>query len=244
MARTVKNKTAARKASLIKRIAKRVVKSVCWLLLIVILAITSLRWINPLTSSVMLQHNLVAFQVSGWDSKGFVHYDWTDWSDISAHLPLAVVASEDQRFPTHHGIDTTELRKVIEQGSRRGASTITQQVVKNMFLWQGRSYLRKAIEAVLALYIDVVWGKQRILEIYLNIAYMGDNTYGVGAASQRFFNKTAKQINRFEAARLAAVLPNPDKYSVRNTSNYIVERQNRILKQMKQLGGTRYIDDL
>jgi len=126
----------------------------------------------------------------------------------------------------------------------RGASTITQQVAKNMFLWQGRSYIRKGLEAIIAPYIDLVWGKQRVLEVYLNIVYFGSNTYGAEAASKKFFNKPASKINRYEAARMAAVLPSPRRFSVNNASSYILDRQNWILRQMKRLGGTRYIENL
>ena len=171
-------------------------------------------------------------------------HQWVSWQGMSPYLPLAMVAAEDQRFPQHFGLDFTELRKAISQGGQRGASTISQQVAKNMFLWQGRSLLRKAIEAPLAMFIDLMWGKQRVLEIYLNIAYMGKNIYGVGEASKQFFKKPAKKINRYEAARLAAILPNPHKFSAQNASNYVVKKQQWILKQMQQLGGTRYINDL
>ncbi len=221
-------------------IFNRLGRIIVWSLLVLLIAITSLRWIDPVTSSVILQHNFLAFK----DQRKLIILNWTNWSDISPQLPLAVVASEDQRFPQHHGIDTTELRKAIQQGGRRGASTITQQVAKNMFLWQGRSYLRKVLEATLALYIDFAWGKQRVLEIYLNIAYFGEGSYGIGLASPAFFNKSPGQLNKYEAARLAAVLPNPNRFSARNASRYIMNRQNWILRQMKQLGGTGYIENL
>lgn len=209
-------------------------------MIVAICAITSLKWIDPITSSVMLQQNIKA----RYYKKPTVDYQWVSWEEFSPQLPLAVVASEDQRFPLHHGIDFTELRKVIRSGDKRGASTITQQVAKNMFLWQGRSYVRKGLEAVIAPYIDLVWGKERVLEVYLNIVYLGNNTYGVGAASKAFFNKSAAEINRFEAARMAAVLPSPRRFSVTKASPYIIKRQNWILSQMKRLGGTSYIEKL
>ncbi|MBX2868133.1 MAG: monofunctional biosynthetic peptidoglycan transglycosylase [Acidiferrobacterales bacterium] len=210
------------------------------LFVFIVCAITSLRWIDPLTSSVMLQQNIKA----RFHNKSIVDYQWVPWEELSPQLALAVVASEDQRFPKHHGIDFTELRKVIRSGDKRGASTITQQVAKNMFLWQGRSYVRKGLEAIIAPYIDLVWGKQRVLEVYLNIVYFGSNTYGAEAASKRFFNKPAAQVNRYEAARMAAVLPSPRRYSVNNASSYILDRQNWILRQMKRLGGTGYVQNL
>lgn len=226
--------------SLFARAARRVARAVLIAVVVIVVAITSLKWINPITSSVIVQQNIVSLAYR----TPLVQRKWVSWDAMSKQLPLAVVASEDQRFPVHRGIDFTELEKAIEGGGRRGASTISQQVAKNMFLWQGRSYLRKAIEAVLALYIDLVWGKQRVLEIYLNIAYFGDNIYGVQRAAQVYFNKPAAEINRYEAARLAAVLPNPRRFSATNSSEYIVDRQQWILRQMKQLGGTRYIENL
>jgi len=226
--------------SLLARIGRRTARALLVFLAVVIVAITSLRWINPVTSSVIMQQNIVSLAYRN----PLVEREWISWDEMSKQLPLAVVASEDQRFPEHRGIDFTELEKAIEDGGRRGASTITQQVAKNMFLWQGRSYLRKAIEAVLAVYIDLVWGKQRVLEIYLNIVYFGDNIYGVQQAALVYFNKSAAEVNRYEAARLASVLPNPRRYSAVNSSEYIVGRQQWILGQMKQLGGTRYIEQL
>ncbi len=230
----------AKHGAWIKASLRRLGRIIIWLALGLLVAITSLRWVDPVTSSVIIQRNILALL----EHDKPVSFKWVDWVAISPQLPLAVVASEDQRFPHHHGIDTTELRKAIRQGGHRGASTITQQVAKNMFLWQGRSYLRKALEAVLALYIDLVWGKQRVLEIYLNIAYFGENIYGVGPASEQFFSKLPRQLNRYESARLAAVLPSPDRFSVVNASRYVVDRQYWILRQMKQLGGVKYIEKL
>ena len=155
-----------------------------------------------------------------------------------------MLAAEDQRFPVHHGIDFIELSKAIRSGGRRGASTISQQVVKNLFLWQGRSYLRKAIEAPLALYIDIVWGKQRVLEVYMNIAYFGGKHYGAEAASRAYFDKSASRLNRHEAARLAATLPNPDRFSATHASQHTVNRQQWILRQMKSLGGLQFLEQI
>ena len=206
----------------------------------VLIAVTSLRWIDPSSSSVIVQHNI---QARSGGAK-IVEQRWVDWESISPQVPLAILAAEDQRFPSHYGIDFTELKNAVRQGAQRGASTITQQVAKNLFLWQGRSYFRKTLEAAIALYIDLVWGKKRVLEIYMNVAYFGANFYGVEAASQAYFGKSANQINRYEAARLAAVLPNPRRYSALNASTYIVDRQNWIMGQMEQLGGTDFIKTL
>lgn len=222
------------------KIARLLARGVLYLFLIVLIAIASMRWINPLTSSVIVQHNIQARV----DGGRLVNQQWVNWKSISPQFPLAVLAAEDQRFPSHYGIDFTELKNAIRQGASRGASTITQQVAKNLFLWQSRSYLRKVLEAAMAVYIDLVWGKQRVLEIYMNVAYFGANIYGVEAASQEFFNKKASELNRYEAARLAAVLPNPRRYSAQNASAYIIDRQHWIMGQMEQLGGTAFIKNL
>ncbi|MGI9319093.1 MAG: monofunctional biosynthetic peptidoglycan transglycosylase [bacterium] len=229
-----------RPESRLKKLARRLARGMLLLFTLILIAITSLRWINPISTSVIVQHNIEAKSTGG----SMVKQDWVNWESISPQLPLAVLAAEDQRFPDHYGIDFTELKNAVRQGANRGASTITQQVAKNLFLWQSRSYLRKVLEAVLALYIDLVWGKQRVLEIYLNVAFFGANIYGVEAASQKYFGKNASKLNRYEAARLAAVLPNPRRYSAQNASAYTIDRQNWIMDQMEQLGGTRFIDNL
>lgn len=228
------------KGSLLGNLLRRVIRWIFISLAIVLLLIASLRWIDPPGSSVILQATIKAWREGG---PGPSH-EWKSWDEISAHLPLAVLAAEDQRFPVHYGIDFIELSKAIRQGGRRGASTISQQVVKNLFLWQGRSYLRKAIEAPLSLYIDAVWGKRRVLEIYINVAYFGENHYGAESASQAYFNKPARSLNRHEAARLAATLPNPDRFSATHASRHTVDRQQWILGQMKSLGGLKYLEKI
>lgn len=196
-----------------------------------------LRWVDPPTSSVILQHNFSA-RLAG---DTLPRHSWVDWEQISPHMATAVIASEDQRFPDHFGIDFKELGEVVESGSRRGASTITQQTAKNLFLWHGRSYVRKGIEAGLALLLELFWSKQRILEVYLNIAQTGVSIYGVELASQENFKKPAIKLNKFEAARIAAVLPNPSKYSISQPSQHVLDRQQWIIKQMKQLGGVQLV---
>jgi len=207
-----------------------------------IVAVTSLRWFNPVTSSVILQRNLSDKNSSSL----WISLDWKRWQQISPQMAIAAIAAEDQRFLQHHGLDFIELSNALREGANRprGASTITQQVAKNMFLWNGRSYLRKSLEAVLAIYIDLVWGKQRVLEIYLNIAQFGPDIYGVENAAQQFFDKRAFQLNRHEAARLAAVLPNPEMRSAAHASTYVVQRQQWILQQMQALGGAKLIGTL
>jgi monofunctional biosynthetic peptidoglycan transglycosylase len=172
------------------------------------------RWLDPATTSF-----IEAARASGQE----IHQQWVAWDDISPYLPIAVVAAEDQHFPTHQGFDLESIRSVLEEsGSRgRGASTISQQVAKNLYLWPGRSWVRKGLEAHLTALIEILWPKRRILEVYLNIAEFGPGIYGVGAASGVFFGKPASRLSAREAALLAAVLPSPRRMSAGSPSNYV-----------------------
>lgn len=177
-----------------------------------------------------------------------VRYQWVDWESISPYMPLAAVAAEDQKFPYHRGFDFEAISEVMEKsknnGPLRGASTITQQVAKNLFLWSGRSYVRKGLEAYFTVLLETLWSKRRILEVYLNIAEFGDGTYGVRAAAQTFLGKSPAKLTRRDAALLAAVLPNPRRLKVKHPSSYVAHRRYWIERQMEQLGGTEYLKDL
>lgn len=208
--------------------------------MLMVLVMLLFRFVNPPTSAFMLGYSL--------DHSGeSPAYQWVPLEDISPWMPLAVVASEDQRFPRHAGVDFDAIYKAVSEyragEGLRGASTITQQTAKNLFLWKGRSFVRKAIEAVLAIGLEVLWPKERILEVYLNIAEFGPGIYGVEAASQAYFGKPARYLSQSQAARLAAVLPNPRVLSVNQPSAYVLERVSWILGQMSQLG-FRYVQDL
>lgn len=198
--------------------------------LVVLLLI--LRFVPPPTSAFMLQSPYPVTQ------------HWIDIDKLPAHVPLAMVASEDQRFPAHFGVDWAEISKALEQyddgGGLRGASTISQQTAKNLLLWPGRSLMRKGLEATLAIALETIWGKKRILEVYLNIAEFGQGIYGVEAASQHYFGKPATKLTRHEAARLAVMLPSPRKRDPRNLTPYLRERTAWVEQQMKQLG-TAYL---
>jgi monofunctional biosynthetic peptidoglycan transglycosylase len=162
-----------------------------------------------------------------------------DLPEISRFAALAVVAAEDQRFPLHHGFDFAEIGEALEErgnGRLRGASTISQQVAKNLFLWQGRSFVRKGLEAWLTLWIELLWPKRRILEVYLNLAELGPGVFGVEAASRRTFGKPAARLEAEEAALLAAVLPNPVRYRADAPSSYVRHRAARIRREMDRLG--------
>lgn len=202
-----------------------------------ILLIAALRWIDPPTSAFMVQR-----QVDLWmgGSTTWVSHDWVDRDDIAAAMLLAVIAAEDQHFPNHWGFDLDAIAEVVsergEGGRVRGASTISQQVAKNLFLWSGRSWVRKGLEAYLTVIIESLWPKRRILEVYVNIAQFGDTIFGVGAASRVYFDKPPAHLSAREAALLAAVLPNPVRYRVSKPSSYVYDRAVWIEGQMRQLG--------
>ena len=216
------------------------------LLLLSALNVLSLRWINPPISSFMVQ----AWVGSLFDdSKGFkLDHRWVDLDRISPNLALAVVASEDQKFPEHWGFDVEAIEKAykINRHSHhiRGASTITQQVSKNLFLWSGRSYFRKGLESYFTLLAEGFLPKRRILEIYLNVAEFGNGIYGAEAAAQRLFHKPAARLTRSDAALLAAVLPNPILFHANAPSPFIERRRARILEQMRDLGGPEMLGEI
>jgi monofunctional biosynthetic peptidoglycan transglycosylase len=212
------------------------VRTAMGLLALGMVPVLVLRWVPPLATS---------FMVGRWVDGAIgrrpavsIQYDWTPWPRIAPAMKLAVVAAEDQRFPTHYGFDLGAIRHAIEEPrvAPRGASTITQQVARNLFLWSGRSWVRKGLEAGAAMLLELGWPKRRILEVYLNVAEFGDGVYGVEAASRRFFHKPAAALTRREAALLAAVLPNPKALRVERPSAFVLVRARRIETQMARLG--------
>ncbi|NJN29567.1 MAG: monofunctional biosynthetic peptidoglycan transglycosylase [Synechococcales cyanobacterium RM1_1_8] len=212
---------------------------VAWLMLTILLV---LPWAYlPLpTTSFMVQNAL--------QNRGPYRYRWATYGDIAPALALAVVAAEDQRFPNHNGFDFDEINAALEDyhqgGSLRGASTISQQVAKNLYLWPGRSALRKGLEVWFTYWIELLWTKERILTVYLNVAQMGDRSFGADAASRQFFEVPPQELTEAEAALLAAALPNPEIYRVAEPSNEMYAKQDWILQQMYQLGGTGYLEQL
>lgn len=190
---------------------------------------------------------MVERQLGAWFSGRFdyvAHSDWVSMDEISQWMALAVIASEDQKFPEHWGFDVDAIQKVLDNdGSEqmRGASTLSQQTAKNLFLWDGRSWVRKGLEAGLTVGIETVWTKRRILTVYLNIAEFGNGVFGVEEASQRYFHKPASRLTISEAALLAAVLPNPIRFRADAPSGYVRMRQQWIMRQMRQLGGEGFL---
>ncbi|WP_440997182.1 monofunctional biosynthetic peptidoglycan transglycosylase [Arhodomonas sp. SL1] len=209
-----------------------------------LLLVVPLRWLDPPTSAFMLRHHYLA----GSDPDlAPPRHQWVDYADISPALALAVVAAEDQRFPDHPGFDLREIRRAFEQYRRggqrlRGASTLTQQVAKNLYLWPARSLVRKSLEAWLTLLIELTWPKRRILEVYLNIARFGPDVYGAGTAAPALLGIPPARLSSEQAALLAAALPNPEVYRVNAPSPRMRERQRWILTQMRALGGSPWLE--
>lgn len=175
-------------------------------------------------------------QISSGEKLVWKH-DWVSIDEMSIHIQKAVIASEDGKFTSHNGFDVKAIEKAYENNQKgkriKGGSTITQQTAKNVFLWPGRSYLRKGLEAYFTVLIEIVWGKERIMEVYLNSIEMGNGIYGIEAASQHWFKKSAKNLTKKEAAAIAAILPNPRKFKATNSSRYIERRKNNIHGQMR-----------
>jgi monofunctional biosynthetic peptidoglycan transglycosylase len=171
-------------------------------------------------------------------------HDWVPLEEISTNLQKAVIASEDANFLTHHGFDFKAIQKAMESNEKgkklKGGSTISQQTAKNVFLWQGRSYLRKGLEAYFTVLIELIWGKERIMEVYLNSIEMGNGVYGAEAASKYWYRKSAINLTKKEAAGIAAILPNPRKFTATNSSSYINRRKGRIVKHMNYVGKLEY----
>ena len=203
-----------------------------------VVTVASLRWVDPPISSFIVQR-LIEDWMEG-DDEVYVYHHWVPWDAISQGITLAVVAAEDQRFPRHYGFDMVEIRNAVQDyfdsGRLRGASTISQQSAKNLFLWSGRTLPRKALESWFTALIELILSKRRILELYLNLAQFGPDIFGVGPASLQFFRKPAADLSLEEACLLAAVLPNPKRYDANSPSAHVRKRAAWIRKQSLNLG--------
>jgi monofunctional biosynthetic peptidoglycan transglycosylase len=223
--------------NLLRWIWRLVWKTAMWFLIISV-GLTVLYCFVPVPITPLM---VVRVFEQAFDSEKKVRLrkDWVPFSEISKNAPQAVYASEDQKFLDHHGFDIEAMEKAWENNKKgkrvKGASTITQQTVKNVFLWPSRSYVRKGFEAYFTVLVELIWSKERIMEVYLNVIEMGDGIYGIEAASQTYFNKPASKLNRNQAAMIAAVLPNPRRWSPAKPSAYIIGRQVWILRQMNNL---------
>ena len=209
------------------------------LCLISALPMVALRFYDPPTSAFI--------ELNKRHNNPDIKHQWLDMEDISLYFPVAVIASEDQQFPDHYGFDMTQIKVVLEEsenGPSRGASTISQQTVKNMFLWPQRSLLRKAIEAWLTVWLELIVPKKRILEIYINYAQFGKSVFGVGAASQHYFGIPASELTARQSALIAAALPTPSRSNPAEPSPYLLERADYIEDQMPRVGGRRIVREM
>jgi len=226
---------------------KLLAKLFLFALLLFLLLLLVFRWVPIPTSAFIYQQNALAKKSPKIYEPA--RYTWVSLDKISPNLAMAVIAAEDQRFAKHWGVDTVEIKQALadsrKQGKTpRGASTITQQVAKNLFLWNDRSYSRKFLELALTLALELVWSKERILEVYLNIAQFGDAIFGAQEASQRLFDKQPSELTIEEAAILAAILPKPAISNVNDPRPLMLKKQQWIIKQVKQLGGINYLKKL
>ncbi len=211
-----------------------------------VLAVLSLRWIHPITSSYMIQ-----WQIDDWlnsNANKTSCYEWVDYKKISPYIKLAAITSEDQNFPNHFGFALEQIKKAIQNYFRgeelRGASTITQQTAKNLFLYPAQNFFRKGLEAYFTLLMELLLSKERILEIYLNIAAFGDGIFGVKSATARYFNTTPAKLGKYQSALMVTALPNPDEYNLAAPSSYMYQRADWVLYYMDKLGGRSYLKRL
>lgn len=228
-----------------KRFLRFTIRCVMGFLIASIGLVLLLRFVPPLTSGLMIERRIESFFIIDNYQR---RYQWVPLENIAPVMSVAVVAAEDQLFADHAGFDWQAIEKAVIYNQKhkktRGASTISQQTAKNLFLWSGRNWLRKGMETYFTVLIETLWSKERILEVYLNIVELGDGVYGVEAASQYYFKKPASRLSANEAALLAAVLPNPHIFQVNKPSGYIRGRQRWIVLNMGHLGGKHYLDTL
>ena len=220
---------------------KKILKSTLYIIITFIfftsLIILLLRWVNPPTNAFIEQFENDSFQ-SMFVEQDKLH-EWVPIKSISKNILFAVIASEDQRFFNHFGFDFVEIGKAVEErvdsGKIRGASTITQQVAKNLFLWPAKSIIRKGIELYYAVLLELIWDKKRILEVYLNVAQFGDKIYGVEAASNYYFKKPSRLLDIEESVQLISILPNPIKFDLQNKSSYLNSRIEKIKLEINNI---------
>jgi len=221
---------------MIKKILRFLRKAMLWFFGLSIFLVVVFKWVPVPFTPLMISRAID----QKWDGQEMTaSHDWVPLEEISKNMQKAVIASEDANFLTHNGFDFDAIRKAMENNEKgkrlKGGSTISQQTAKNVFLWQGRSYLRKGLEAYFTVLIEFIWGKERIMEVYLNSIEMGTGVYGVEAAAKHWYGKTATDLSKREAAGIAAILPNPRKFKASNSSTYIERRKTRIVRHMRHI---------
>ena len=230
---------------MLRNLLLRLSKLLLWLIALSVLLVLLLRWVPPPFTALMIER-----KIESWRTGEAIDLtrEWRPWRELPDDLKMAVIAAEDQKFADHWGFDVAAIRAALSHnergGSLRGASTLSQQVAKNLFLWSGRSWLRKGLEAWFTGLIELLWPKQRILEVYLNTAEWGDGVVGAEAATRHHFGIGAAYLSRQQASQLAAVLPNPRAWSAKRPSPYVQRRAGWIRQQMWQLGGSHYLKQL
>lgn len=241
MAKTRKSINIKESNSFMKKITRFLFKVLLWFLGVSIFLVVFFKFV-PVPFTPLMVIRAIESKMDGKEM--YCSHDWVPIEEISKNMQRAVIASEDGTFLTHHGFDFDAIQKAIvnnEKGKKiKGGSTISQQTAKNVFLWQGRSYFRKGLEAYFTVLIEIVWGKERIMEVYLNSIEMGDGVYGVQAAAEHWYRKNASDLSRREAAGIAAILPNPRKFKASNSSSFIERRKSRIVKYMRYVGNLDY----
>lgn len=219
---------------MLKKIFRFILRTVLVLFLLSIVMTIVYRFVPVPVTPLMIQRY---FEMKD----GKIDKDWKPLEEISDNLPLAVVTAEDQKFEEHYGFDLEAIEKAVKYNEKhkgkkvKGASTISQQTAKNVFLWPGRSWVRKGLEVYFTFLIELFWSKERIMEVYLNVIEMGPGVYGAEAAAQHYFNKPAEKLTKSEAASIAAILPNPNRWSASKPTPYIIKKRNWILRHMKQI---------
>jgi monofunctional biosynthetic peptidoglycan transglycosylase len=233
----MKRSHAKTKNSLLKRISSILSKVLLWFLMVTVLWVLFYRFVNPPITLLMIQRNM---ERSSDDKPFKMEKEWVDFEDISNNMKRAAVSAEDQLFLKHIGFDVKAIEKAFKTNKKgkkiKGGSTISQQTAKNVFLWPGRSWVRKGFEAYFTLLIEILWSKERILEVYLNVIEMGDGVYGAEAAAQEYFGKSCRKLTKSQSALIAACFPNPRRWTPRKPTKYIKHRQYLILKNMRRLG--------
>ena len=226
---------------MIRKIFRWIWKATLWFIGLSILSVIIFKWV-PVPITPLMMTRAIDNKMEGKDM--ILSHDWEPIENISPNLQKAVIASEDGNFLKHNGFDFKAMQKAFknnQKGKRlKGGSTISQQTAKNVFLWQGRSYIRKGLEAYFTVLIELIWGKERIMEVYLNSIEMGNGVYGAESAARHWYRKSAVDLTKKEAAGIAAILPNPRKYKATNSSSYIQRRKDKIVRVMNQIGKIDY----
>ncbi|WP_426062808.1 monofunctional biosynthetic peptidoglycan transglycosylase [Flavobacterium sp. DSP2-3-1] len=227
--------------SFMSKLTRFLLKIVLWFVGISLFFVVFFKFV-PVPFTPLMVIRGIENKVAG--KEVFFSHDWEPIENISMNLQKAVIASEDGTFLKHNGFDFVAMQKAYKSNERgrriKGGSTISQQTAKNVFLWQGRSYLRKGLEAYFTVLIEIIWGKERIMEVYLNSIEMGNGVYGAQAATEHWYRKDASSLTLMQAAGIAAILPNPRKYSATSSSTYINRRKAKIVRVMRQVGKIEY----